>query len=348
MSFSAGNKLKITLFGTSHGPCIGATLAGIKAGISFDFDEVRKETDRRKSRLALSTPRREEDNFQIISGICDGTTDGGPITVIFPNNDTDSRDYDRYIPRPGHADYPAFVKYAGMNDHRGGGFFSGRMTAPLVFAGALCKQILKQKGIKIFSHIKSVKDLEEASFAETEITDEMIDKLTASSFPCIEKEKEFLEIIEKAENDSVGGVCEIMATGIAVGVGEPFFDSVESTLAKLVFSVHGIKGIEFGYGFGITRLYGSQANDEIVSDGEITLKTNHSGGINGGLTNGMPLLFRVAVRPTPTVSLPQNTVNLKTGENETIVGRGRHDKAIILRIAPIMEAVTAMGLCDLI
>lgn len=352
MSFSFGNRYRINLFGTSHGECVGITIDGLPAGTEIDFAHINTEIQRRKSTAALSTARREKDSYRILSGIFKGKTDGGPITCIFPNKDTESRDYDRNIFRPGHADYTAFAKYGGNNDWRGGGFFSGRMTAPIVFAGAIGKQILAQKNIEIYSHIQSVKQEKEINFeafAKDENFKNTLKELSKKSFPCIEKETEFLDIIKNAENDSVGGVCEIMVLGMPVGVGEPFFHSIESTLSSVYFSVPGIKGVEFGDGFAITELLGSRANDcPKYKDGKITFESNHSGGINGGISSGMPIIARVAVRPTPTIRKEQNSINIQTEENIKFCGKGRHDKAIILRIAPVMEAATAIGLIDLI
>lgn len=360
MSFTTGKNFKITVFGTSHGDCTGITCEGIPAGYKIDTEFINREIARRKSTDRNSTQRQEKDSFKIISGIFENRTDGGPVTAVFPNTDTESRDYDRYIFRPGHADYTAYIKYKGFSDYRGGGFFSGRMTLPLVFAGALAKQYLKEKNIEIFSHILSVKNEKEISFGELfgnfhseRDTDskkqKILTELSSASFPCIEKETQFRNIIENTENDSVGGICEIMVLGMPPGVGEPFFDSMESVLSKLYFSVPGIKGIEFGEGFAITEMTGSEANDRMeYREGTVTFLSNHSGGISGGISNGMPVICRAAVRPTPTVSKEQKTVNADTKENILYKGRGRHDKTIILRISPIMEAVTAIGLLDLI
>lgn len=360
MSFSTGKNFKITVFGTSHGDCTGITCEGIPAGYKIDTEFINREIARRKSTDRNSTQRQEKDSFKIISGIFENRTDGGPVTAVFPNRDTKSEDYDRYIFRPGHADYTAYIKYKGFSDYRGGGFFSGRMTLPLVFAGTLAKQYLKEKNIEIFSHILSVKNEKEISFGELfgnfhseRDTDsrkqKILTELSSASFPCIEKETQFRNIIENTENDSVGGICEIMVLGMPPGVGEPFFDSMESVLSKLYFSVPGIKGIEFGEGFAITEMTGSEANDRMeYREGTVTFLSNHSGGISGGISNGMPVICRAAVRPTPTVSKEQKTVNADTKENVLYKGRGRHDKAIILRISPIMEAVTAIGLLDLI
>ena len=351
MSFTTGNKYKITLFGTSHGDCIGCTIEGIPEGLEIDFEKIDTEMKRRKPQGTLTTKRKETDNYDIISGVLDEICDGSPLTCVIPNTDAIFSDYNKDIPRPGHADYAANIKYNGYNDYRGGGFFSGRMTAPLVFAGAVAKQILEKKGIYVYSHILSVKDSKEASFSDLDCNTiiNRLREIKTYPFPCLEKEKEFINIIKENSPDSVGGVCEIMVLGVPVGVGEPFFDSIESTLSKLFFSVPGIKGVEFGDGFKITELTGSVANDcpHYIKD-EITFLSNHSGGINGGLANGMPIICRVAVRPTPSVSIEQETVDLEKGENTKLTVHGRHDRAIILRIAPVMEAVTAMGILDLL
>ena len=353
MSFSTGNKFKITIFGTSHGDCVGCTIEGIPPGFELNILDIDKEMERRLAKDAFTTERKETDKYNIISGLFEGKCDGGPLTCIIPNIAQNSSEYNKNIPRPGHADYVAKIKYKGFNDYRGGGFFSGRMTASLVFAGAIAKQILLQKGIFVYSHILSVKNNKESSFLdfapETLKKSDLLNRIKESSFPCLEKENEFRNIIKENSPDSVGGVCELMVLGVPVGVGEPFFDSIESTLAKLFFSIPGILGVEFGEGFKISEMTGSEANDcPKYENNKVTFLTNHSGGINGGISNGMPIICKVAVKPTPSISLDQNTINTKSCENTKISVSGRHDKAIILRIAPVMEAVTAIGILDLL
>lgn len=351
MSFTIGNKFKITLFGASHDNFIGVSIEGIPGGFEINTDNIVKELQRRRPNSKFSTKRIEKDDFQI-SGLLNNKTCGGPITFIIPNCDIKSEDYNRNIFRPSHSDYPAYVKYNGFNDYRGGGFFSGRMTAPLVVAGSVAMDILREKNIEIYSHILSIKNIKEMSFEDLMKKSDynnILNDLKEKSFPCIEKESEYLNLLEEYKNDSLGGICEIMVLGMPVGVGEPYFDSIESVLSRLYFSVPGIKGVEFGDGFGISELLGSEANDELTyKNREISLKSNHSGGINGGLSNGMPIISKVSIRPTPSILTEQDTVDISKKENTKISVKGRHDNSIVLRIAPVMEAVTAIGILNLL
>ena len=356
MSGVWGNKLKVSIFGESHGVGIGITIDGLLPGIELDMEAILEEMDRRapgKSKLA--TARRESDTPEILSGIFEGKTTGAPLCAIIRNADMHSKDYGnlKNLMRPGHSDYPGHVKYNGFNDYRGGGHFSGRITAPLVFAGAICKQILAQKGIMIGSHIKSIGKINDKSFLETNIDNDLLKELHNKELPVLDKEKEEAmrnTILEaKADLDSVGGTIECTVLGINAGIGNPFFDSVESTLAHLMFSVPAVKGIEFGIGFAMSKLRGSECNDEYYYDGDnVKTYTNNNGGITGGITNGMPIIFNVVVKPTSSISKPQKTINISEKKNDELVIKGRHDPCIVQRAVPVVEAVTAIGILDLV
>ncbi|MBP1743261.1 MAG: chorismate synthase [Firmicutes bacterium] len=354
MSGTWGSNIKFSIFGESHGKAIGITIDGLKPGIGLDLDYIRREMDRRApGKSDLSTQRQEGDSFEILSGLFNGRTTGTPLCAIIRNSDQRSGDYEKTkaLMRPSHADYTGHVKYRAFNDYRGGGHFSGRLTAPLVFAGAVCRQILEAKGILIGSHIRSIGSIEDRGFSLTGIDQETLRSLREKSFPVLDDgaveamQKEILDA--KEDRDSVGGVIEAAAVNLPAGIGEPFFDSLESTLAHILFSVPGVKGLEFGAGFAIAGMRGSEANDEChVEDGKLRMYTNNNGGILGGITNGMPLVFRVAVKPTPSIGRPQRTVNIDKMENETIEIAGRHDPCIVTRAVPVIEAVTAMALLD--
>ena len=330
MSGIWGNNIQLSIFGESHGKAIGITISGLPSGFEIDLNKVNQEMERRApGRDLISTARTEADLPEIISGYFNHKTTGTPLCAIIKNDDARSEDYTQLkdLMRPGHADYPGAIKYKGFNDYRGGGHFSGRLTAPLVFAGAICKQILEAEGISIAAHIKSINGIEAVTATEME------------------------KVILEARNtgDSVGGTIECVIMGVKAGVGNPFFDSVESTLAHLAFSIPAVKGIEFGSGFAITEMFGSQANDELYYDGDqIKTKTNHNGGIIGGITNGMPIIFRCAIKPPSSISKAQNTINLAEKKNDTLTITGRHDPCIVQRVLPIIEAVAAIGILDLL
>lgn len=280
---------------------------------------------------------------------------GTPLCGIIRNGDQHSKDYGKLkdLMRPGHADYTGAVKYSGFNDYRGGGHFSGRITAPLVFAGAICKQILASKGIEIGAHVKSIKNIKDKSFDYTSISSEQLKELRSKELPLLDpsKEEEMRNVILEAKNDlnSVGGVIECAVVGIEAGLGDPFFDSVESRLSHLLFSVPAVKGVEFGLGFKITELYGSESNDSFYYEGDkVKTKTNNNGGILGGITNGMPIIFKTAIKPTPSISRKQDTINISTKKNEELEIVGRHDPCIVQRAIPVIEAVVAIGILDLI
>lgn len=350
MKNTFGNNISVTLFGESHGEAIGAVLDGLGAGIKIDMANVEKRLSQRRPHGAISTARCEADAPIFLSGVRDGVTTGTPITVIFENRDTKSKDYSmlKDTPRPSHADYVAKVKYGGHQDERGGGHFSGRLTAPIVAVGAILESVLADKGIRIGTHIKALHGVSDRDFSSY---NDDIKTLSDKLFPVLDEDAEKRmtdEILSAASvGDSVGGVLECAAIGLPAGVGEPWFDSLESTLAHALFSIPGVKGVEFGLGFGFADKFGSEANDAFVTDGKaVYTGTNNSGGINGGITNGMPVVFRVAVRPTPSIYKEQNTVSLERMENTVLKIAGRHDPAIIHRARAVVDAVTAIALTD--
>lgn len=356
MSGVWGNNIKVSIFGESHGSAVGITIDGLPSGIKLDLNEIDKEMKRRApGRSSISTERNESDIPEILSGFFNERTTGTPLCGIIRNKDTHSKDYSNLkdLMRPGHADYTGNVRYSGFNDYRGGGHFSGRVTAPIVFAGAICIQILEQMGITIGAHIKSVKDIEDDSFDFTNISETMLKALKEEEIPLLNKSNEDnirKAILEAKKNtDSLGGIVECAVIGIDAGIGNPFFDSVESNLAHLLFSVPAVKGVEFGLGFKITELLGSKANDSFYYDGDIVkTKTNNNGGILGGITNGMPIVFRTAIKPTSSISIEQDTININTKTNEKLIVKGRHDPCIVQRAVPVIEAITAIGILDLI
>ena len=351
-----GNNIKISIFGESHGRGIGINVDNLPSGFLLDMEEIMSEMKRRApGKSNLSTSRREEDVPEILSGYFEGRTTGTPLCAVIRNNDNKSKDYSKTkdIMRPGHGDYPGFIKYKGFNDYRGGGHFSGRITAPLVFAGAICKQILREEGVEIVAHIQSIGEVKDKSFLDCNLDKELINSLKNEEFPLINKnleEKMKKEILNaKKEGDSVGGVIECMILGVKAGIGSPFFDSVESTLSHLLFSVPSVKGVEFGRGFNITKMRGSDANDEYyIDEGRVKTKSNNNGGVSGGITNGMPIIFRVAIKPTPSVYKEQNSINISTMEETTLQIDGRHDPCIVQRAVPVIEGVSAIGILDLI
>jgi len=355
MSGVWGNKIKVSIFGESHGTAIGITIDGLPAGFEIDMDKVSIEMARRApGKSAISTARKEADAPEILSGVFEGKTTGAPLCGIIRNADTRSKDYDKTkdLMRPGHSDYTGHMRYNGFNDYRGGGHFSGRITAPLVFAGAICKQILESKGVYVGAHINSVGNINDDKFNEISIEKEDLLALRDKSMPLIndsleEKIRDSI-LAAKVTGDSLGGTIECGVVGIKPGIGNPFFDSVESTLAHLIFSVPAVKGIEFGKGFELCTMYGSEANDEYYYEDEVVkTKTNNNGGILGGITNGMPLVFKVAIKPTASILKKQQTINIKTKKNEELQIYGRHDPCIVQRAVPVIEAVTAIGLLDL-
>jgi len=353
MSATWGKKIRYTIFGESHGKGIGITIDGLPPGFPLDLVEITREMARRApGQSQLATARNEKDAFTIYSGFINGKTTGTPLCAIIENSDQRSKDYETMAQkfRPGHADYSGYIKYNGFNDIRGGGHFSGRLTAPIVFAGAIAKQLLRQENIEIGSHIQRIAEVREPSFDAVTIEPQLLEYLSQQEFPTIDKalgkEMQNAILTAKSAGDSVGGIIEAVIINLPPGHGDPFFDSVESTLSHLLFSIPAVKGVEFGAGFAFAEMKGSIANDAMYSqDGKIKTSTNHNGGILGGITNGMPLLFRVAIKPTPSIHLEQRTVD-STGENTTIVVGGRHDPCILPRAVPVVEAVAAMAIWD--
>ena len=352
MKNTFGNNISLTLFGESHGKAIGAVLDGLAPGIEVDEEFIKTVLLRRKPVGAISTSRREDDKFDIVSGVVNGKTTGTPICIVIPNNDTRSGDYSSFssLARPSHADFSANCKYHGYEDARGGGHFSGRITAALCAAGAILLSALSKKGIDIATHIKSIGSVNDREFGDLESD---IKKLNNMDFAVLDDSCVQAMVNEitsaKSEGDSVGGVLETVVTGLPAGVGEPWFDSVESVLSHALFSIPAVKGVEFGAGFAISKMRGSQSNDPFyISNGEVKTKTNNSGGINGGITNSMPVIFRLAIRPTPTIMKEQQTVDFKEMKDALLLAAGRHDPCIIHRARIVSDCVTALALSDLL
>ena len=352
MKNTFGNSISLTLFGESHGEAIGAVLDGLAPGIGVDMDLIRSQLDKRRPAGKISTARREADEFSIVSGVFEGKTTGTPLTIIIPNTAMHSKDYSatRSLARPGHADYTAYAKYHGFEDYRGGGHFSGRVTAALVAAGSILTSALEKKGVVIGSHILSCAGISDAGFGDIA---QDIGRLNEMDFAVLNEEKGALmrAAIEAAaaDGDSVGGVLETAILGMPAGVGEPWFDTVEGVLSHALFSVPAIKGVQFGDAFDMVNGRGSEFNDSYyISDKEIKTTTNHNGGINGGITNGMPVVFRCAVKPTPSIFKAQATVDFLKGEDAVLELKGRHDPAIIHRARVVVDSVTALAVADLL
>ena len=355
MKNTFGNNIHVTIFGESHGEFIGAVLDGVPSGIPVCDEYIASRLKMRRPSGKISTARVEKDEYKIVSGVLNCYTTGSPITIIIPNTNTKSTDYDtlRTTPRPSHADYTAEVKYGGFQDARGGGHFSGRVTAALVAAGAILSYALLQKGIKIGTHISRLCGICDTPFEEL---DEkklslQLESLKSREFPvlCDDIKAEMQKVIEEAANlgDSVGGVLECAIVGVPAGLGEPWFDSIESMLSHVLFSIPGVKGVEFGRGFGFADMLGSEANDSFKYSGDrIVTATNNNAGINGGITNGMPIIFRTAIKPTPSIFKKQNTVDLKAKENTVIEISGRHDPAIVHRARAVADAAAAIVIAD--
>ena len=353
MSSTYGENLKLSIFGQSHGPAIGMTLDGIPAGLPVDLDSLQAFLNRRApGQNDWSTPRREEDRPEFLAGILDGYTCGAPIAAVIHNKNTRSGDYANLkdCPRPGHADYTAQIKYGGFQDAAGGGHFSGRLTAPLCIAGGLCKQWLEEMGIRLAARIVAIGG--ENDDCELNPLDPQLDKI-GKDFPVFspaagERMREKIAQA-RAEGDSVGGIIECYITGLPAGLGEPMFGGVESRIAQIVYGVPAVKAVEFGAGYSAGYMRGSQCNDAYTTvDGEIRTLTNYAGGILGGITNGMPVIFQCAIKPTPSISRPQQSVSLRKGETQELVIKGRHDPCIVPRAVPIIEAAAAIAIYDLI
>ncbi|MBQ8236906.1 MAG: chorismate synthase [Oscillospiraceae bacterium] len=357
MSSTYGENLKLSIFGQSHGAGIGMTLDGIPAGLPVDLDKLQQFLNRRApGQNDWSTPRREEDRPEFLAGLLDGYTCGAPIAAVIYNKNTRSKDYSNLhdVPRPGHADYTAQVKYGGFQDVAGGGHFSGRLTAPLCIAGGLCKQWLEQEGIRIGAHILGIAgvpkyddDRDEPAF---DTLNPELDQISFD-FPVLstkagEKMREHIAAV-RAEGDSVGGMIECAVTGLPAGLGDPMFGGMESRIASIVYGVPAVKYVDFGAGVAAAYRQGSENNDSYyVEDGIVKTMTNHCGGILGGITNGMPLIFRAAIKPTPSISQPQQSVSLSRMENTTLEIKGRHDPCIVPRAVPVIEAAAAIAIYD--
>ena len=351
MKNTLGDNLKLTIWGESHGKAIGAVLDGVCAGVKVDEEFIKYQLTKRRPKGKMETARVEEDNFHILSGVFNGYTTGEAISLIIENNNVKSKDYSDIasIARPSHADYVAYEKYNGFNDYRGGGHFSGRITAVIVACGAILINALKEKGIYIGTHIKKCANVTDRDFDNVL---EDIKQLNDKMFPVLNNiEDDIVKVCEKIalELDSIGGTLQTAIYGLPVGLGDPWFSSVEGKIANGLFGIGGIKGIEFGEGFNFANLKGSTANDEFeVKNNKVITKTNHNGGVNGGITNGMPVVFNCAVKPTPSIGKIQNSVNFKTKENTKLEIKGRHDPAIIRRIAVVIDSVVAIVICDLL
>ena len=352
MSSTYGENIKLSIFGQSHGPAIGMTLDGIPAGLPVDVNKLQEFLNRRApGQNDWSTPRKEEDHPEFLAGIVGGFTCGAPISAVIYNQNTRTEDYSclKDTPRPGHADYTAQVKYGGFQDAAGGGHFSGRLTAPLCIAGGLCKQWLEEVGVQISAHILAIGECGDLYFDPMDPEIESVGK----QFPVLDADagKAMQDLIRQAHaaGDSVGGIVECAVTGLPAGIGEPMFGGVESRIAQIVYGIPGVKGVEFGIGFDCACVPGSQTNDDFaVVDGRIVTQTNNAGGIHGGITNGMPVLFTTAIKATPSIACAQQSVNLKTMEAVTLEVGGRHDPCIVPRAVPVIEAAAAIAIYDLI
>ena len=338
------------IFGESHGPAIGVVLEGVPAGLELDLEQVQWELDRRRpGKDPTATARKEADRVEVLSGLFEGKTTGAPLAMVIYNSDQRSKDYEsiRYTPRPGHGDYAGFIKSRGSQDYRGGGHFSGRLTAPLTAAGAVAKQVLARKGVWVGAHISSIYGICDAPLGELEEMKNVVNK----PFPVLSdaKGEEMRQAIleAKEQQDSVGGAIECAVYGLPAGLGAPDFGcNVEGIFAQYLFAVPAVKGVDFGAGAAFSLMRGSEANDPFaVEDGRVVTTTNHAGGVNGGITNGMPVVFEATIRPTPSISLPQQSVDLRTGEETEIEIHGRHDPCIVPRAVPVIEAAAALAAC---
>lgn len=361
MSSMWGERIRISVFGGSHTPAIGCTIDGLPAGEPVDLEDVQAQLARRApGQDPTATARQEADTPRVLCGLLDGVTTGAPLTAVIENKGQRSGDYAQLKarPRPGHADYPAWVKYAGHNDVRGGGHFSGRLTAPLVFAGAVCRQILERRGVWVGSHVVQVgRDNAAAvdrSFDGVHVSREELSALSRQYFPVRDPaaREAMRAVIEeaRARGDSVGGTVECVALGLPAGLGGPMFGGVEGLLASLLFAIPAVKGVDFGSGFSAAYAFGSENNDSFCFDdaGVVRTRTNHAGGVLGGITTGMPLVFRAAFKPTPSIGMAQDTVDLETGEPCRLSVRGRHDPCVVPRAAPVVEAVACLGCAELL
>ena len=352
MKNTIGNNVAVTIFGESHGQAIGAVIDGLAAGIKVDTDFIESQLSLRRPNGSISTARSEADKFNIVSGVFGGYTTGTPICIVIPNEDKKSKDYSEIKgkARPSHADFTAFSKYNGFEDYRGGGHFSGRITAAIVAAGAIIMSALKQKGINIGTHISRCAQIDDISFSDY-LSD--IESLNKKQFAVLDdnigQEMQNRIIAAKTDGDSVGGVLETAVIGLPKGVGEPWFDTLEGMLSHALFSVPAVKGVEFGAGFAIADMKGSAANDAFaIENKEIVTTTNNNGGINGGISNGMPIIFRCAVKPTPTILKMQKTVDFENMKEIEFKASGRHDPCVVHRARVVVDSITAIVLCDML
>lgn len=343
------------IFGESHGPGIGVVIEGLPSGVLLDMEEISRQMDRRRAKNdGLSTSRIEGDVPEILSGVYRGRTTGTPLCAVIRNENTRPEDYAKtaMLARPSHGDYAGFVRYRGFNDPRGGGHFSGRLTAPLVFAGSIARQILREKGVEIGAHILQIGPVEDPSFDLKDIPPELLRELQKEAFPVLDPAagEEMKAAIRAArlEGDSLGGVIQCAVSGLPAGIGEPGPDCVESVLSRQMFAVPAVKGVSFGLGFGFAGRRGSEANDPMrFEDGRVVCLSNNNGGITGGITNGMPLVFQVVLKPTPSIARPQQTVDLSTMKNAPVLIHGRHDPCILSRAAVVIESAAALALAEL-
>lgn len=351
MAFVAGKTIKLTIFGSSHGELVGCSIDGLPSGLLIDRDNIQKWLDRRRpSQSEVTTQRKEKDIADIVSGITDGYTDGGPVTVLIRNEDKISAHYEelKTKPRPGHGDLTLFYKYGEHRNFRGGGFLSGRMTAPLVAAGAIATQLLGKYEVTVASYIDRIGNV--VMGKNSEELDPDIPYRFKTRMPDKAADEEADRNIRKLmkEGDSIGGSIRTVISGVPKGIGEPFFDSVESNISRMMFSIPGLKGIEFGSGFNFSNMIGSQANDTYILDGgKIMTRSNNNGGILGGITNGMPILFRIVMKPTSSIRMEQDTINLETGKPDTLKVVGRHDPCIAIRAVPVVQTLTSVVIADL-
>ena len=350
---SFGRLFRISIFGESHGEAVGVTLDGVPAGLELDETSFEKDLGRRKSGKRGTTPRKESDTPHLLTGVFNGRTTGAPLTILFHNENTLSGDYKNLIthPRPSHSDWVAIQKFRGFADYRGGGHFSGRLTAPLCIAGGVALQILSRRGIHIGAHIRSIANVEDRPFQPLGEPLEVLAGVKRAPFPVLEEragERMRAAILQAREaGDSVGGVVECIAQGAPAGLGNPMFQGLESQFSASLFAIPAVKGVEFGSGFEAARMRGSEHNDPfVIEDGAIRTRTNHAGGILGGISSGMPILFRTAFKPTPSIARKQRTVRLSTGTEADLQITGRHDPCIVPRAVPVVEAVTALVLLD--
>jgi len=352
MSNSLGEKFRITSFGESHGKCVGVVIDGCPSGLSLSEDDVQSELNKRRpGQSQITTKRQEEDQVEILSGIFNGYTTGAPICMLVWNKDVDSSKYElfRNVPRPGHADFTARQKYGGFNDYRGGGRFSGRITASFVMAGAVARKLLRDVlKVDITAYTIEIGGIKAKKIEDVKVIKKTVEKTPVRTADLEVAEKMIDLIIQtEKEGDSVGGIVECVATNVPIGLGEPVFSSLESDISKAIFSIPAVKGIEFGTGFGVSELKGSENNDAfIIEDGKILTKTNNSGGILGGISSGMPIIFRVAIKPTPSIRNKQDSVNILEIKETTIQIEGRHDPCLVPRAVPVIESMTAVVLVD--